>query len=216
MTYKNEKVNNITPDSSNNIELKIVDLISDTPSSGETITGLSNSYDFNTISTSNTTTLDEYFYVQNTTTSGNYGVTAYGWVTQYIDNRGAPVTLVSNDIGTTATAPEVQYASGNSRVTAQVYIPAGNYFFEHHPNPSWNSSSGYSQLKWSPGSSSSASVSGNYSYCSYNSPSRAFYAIASHSAGSNQFVYPVVTANAAQTIGGSTINSQAIAVYRLN
>lgn len=213
MSHNKLTVNNNDVDSAGNISLTVGNVINDTPTAGDTLIGTASGVEFGTFSSG----VSDYLYQVNTNGGQYQGVTAYGFYTQYVDNRSNPVTLVTNSssaITSTAQGGDgVNYGSGNSRIIGQLILNVGTYFVEEYACPYW-SSTGDSELQFQQGNSGSADVQGNFSYCYANSPSRPFYARVVASSNGDR-VWPRIVNNTNQRIGGRYVRSQPIVAFKI-
>ena len=215
MSHNKITVNSQNPTSAGDVELSVSSVVGDTPTTGETIVGnASNEYEFGASPTPPTPLL-EYFFVCNTNLGGSQGVTAYGYITQYVDNRSGTVYNVESGIQSTAVGGEgVNYGGGGSRIHGQIIVDQGHYFCEYYSTPKWTSSSGNSVFQYVQGNVGTAEVIGNRAYCYNNSPSRNFYAVVKSTAA-NQRVWPKIVSNSTQTIGASYGTSQSMIAYKI-
>ena len=215
MSHNKITVNSQDPTSAGDVTMSVSNVVGDTPSTGETIVGnASNQYEFGASPTPPDPLL-EYFFVCNTNLGGSQGVTAYGYITQYVDNRSGTLYNVESGIQSTSQGGEgVNYGGGGSRIHGQIIVDQGHYFCEYYSTPKWTSSAGNSVFQYVQGNAGTAEVIGNKAYCYNNSPSRNFYAVVK-STGTNQRVWPKILSNSTQTIGASYGTSQSMIAYKI-
>jgi hypothetical protein len=215
MSHNKITVNSQDPTSAGDVTMSVSNVVGDTPSTGETIVGnASNQYEFGASPTPPDPLL-EYFFVCNTNLGGSQGVTAYGYITQYVDNRSGTLYNVESGIQSTSQGGEgVNYGGGGSRIHGQIIVDQGHYFCEYYSTPKWTSSAGNSVFQYVQGNVGTAEVIGNKSYCYNNSPSRNFYAVVKSTAA-NQRVWPKILSNSTQTIGASYATSQSMIAYKI-
>ena len=161
--------------------------------------------------------LSEYFFAASTKAGGSQGVTAYGYITQYIDNRASPNTNVESGIESAGQGGDgVNYGGAGVLMHSQVVVDVGHYFVEFYPSPRWTSAGGESVIQFVTGNdSSTADVKGNRAYCYDDSPSRNFYARVKSDSTNNR-VWPKIISNSNQRIGAiSSTPCQSMIAYKI-
>ena len=215
MSHNKITINSKGSDSSGLLALGLEDVVGDTALSGETVRGTAAAgYEFGSAAGFNP--VSEYFYATNTNAGGSQGVTSYGYITQYIDNRTNPNTNVESAIESSGQGGDgVNYGGATSRMHSQIIVDTGTYFVEYYPCPRWTSSGGFSELQYVQGNSGSADVKGNKAYCYDDSPSRNFYARVI-STSDNNYVWPKIISNSNQRIGAAVSSPcQSMIAYKI-
>lgn len=216
MSHNKISVNSQNPTSSGNVDLTVSTVVNDTPLNNETIRGTAaGGYEFGNAAALNP--LSEYFFAASTRAGGSQGVTAYGYITQYIDNRTSPNTNVELGIESAGQGGDgVNYGGAGDLMHSQIVVDVGNYFVEFYPAPRWTSAGGESVIQFVTGNdSSTADVKGNRSYCYDDSPSRNFYARVKSDSNDNR-VWPKILSNTNQRIGAiSSTPCQSMIAYKI-